>query len=257
MFTYREQLDVLSQINLRSGGHSRVDCPFCSGRKTLSISNVDGKLLWHCYKASCPAKGAKDVGRTTDQIRGRLDKQKDYRKRSTLPLPDLMSDPSHHNHVLEYLESNGSHEAYEKGDVYCTYAPAEDRVLFFMPDRSGAVGRSLSQKIPKWKAYGDTSGLLTVGTGDIAVVVEDAPSACAVSRAKGYVGAALMGTNVSPVQKRQLKKFSKIIIALDKDASRKSLSVQRMFQGVVPCSVRLLDRDCKHMTTEQIKDIII
>jgi hypothetical protein len=256
MHTYKEQLEMLSNVRLKAGDHRRVDCPFCAGRKTLSVSNVDGKLLWHCYKASCPARGAKSLGRNTEQIRGRLSRQDAATTRRTPPLPDPVSDPSQHDHVLRYLEDNGSLEAYEQGDVRIAYAPAEDRVLFYMPSRLGAVGRALSGGGPKWRAYGDTSGLLTVGSGSTTVVVEDAASACAVSRVEGLQGAALMGTNLSTQQKRQLRHSPCVVIALDKDASRKSLLMAQTLQGLVPCRVRLLETDLKYVEPDEIERII-
>lgn len=256
MFTYREQLETLSNVRLKAGEHRRVDCPFCAGRKTLSVSNIDGKLLWHCYKASCPAKGAKSLGRNTEQIRGRLDRSSHDTRRSTIPLPSPVSDPTQHPEVVQYMEQNGCMDAYEKGDVRIAYDPAEDRVLFYMPSRLGAIARKLSGSGPKWKAYGDISGLLTVGSGDTTVVVEDAASACSLSRVDGLQGAALMGTNMSPDQKRQLRHCSCVVIALDKDASRKSLTMAQKLRGLVPCRVRLLEEDLKYLSPDAIEEVL-
>jgi len=252
MATYREQLETLSGVRLRTDEHRRVDCPFCGGRKTLSLSNVDGAFLWHCYKASCDARGRKTLGRTADQIRGRLERQSRSRSRTTLPIPSPVSDPTMHSRVMQYLHDNGCVDAYENGWARIKYAPAEGRVLFYTNDRNGAVGRSLSGKTPKWKAYGDTTDVLTVGEGNTLVLVEDAASACSVARVDGYVGGALLGTTLTHRHRDQLRSYAAVTIALDKDASRKSLRMHSAIQGLVPSKVRLLSEDAKYMTIDQI-----
>jgi len=253
MATYREQLDALSDLRLRANEHKRLDCPFCGGRKTLSVSSVDGDLLWHCYKASCNAQGKKSVGRTGDQIRSRLERQTRTRSRTTIPVPELLSCPSHHEKVMDYLQTNGCLEALQQGWIKIRYAPADDRVLFFTNSDAGAIGRSLSGSTPKWRAYGDTSGILSVGEGHTLVLVEDAASACSVARVDGYIGGAILGTNLSRDQRRDLRSYEAVTISLDRDASRGALSMHSAIQGLVPAKVRLLSEDAKNMTTEQIR----
>jgi 5S rRNA maturation endonuclease (ribonuclease M5) len=110
--------------------------------------------------------------------------------------------------------------------------------------------------MPKWKSYGDTTGLFTCGTGDIAVVVEDAASACAISNLEGYVGAALLGTNISPKQKQQLKHYSRVIISLDKDASGKAIKLLSKLTGhVKSVTVVLLEEDLKNLNTQQLEEL--
>lgn len=260
MSTYREQLEVLSDIRIKSGESRRIDCPFCGGRNTLSISSVDGSLLWNCYKASCNAGGRKSVGRTASQIKDHLTKPREFYRSKRLrsrPIPSFLSDPSHHDKVIEYLKQNGSYEAYEDGLIKIRYAPADDRVLFYLPDETGAVGRSLRGAKPKWMVYGDTDSLFTVGTGYIAVVVEDAASACGISRVQNLVGCALLGTSMSIRQKDQLRKYERVIIALDKDASQKSIQMQKKLTGLTKAELRFLNDDPKHLTPDQIRSIML
>lgn len=260
MSTYREQLEVLSDIRLKSGEHSRIDCPFCGGKKTLSLSSVDGSLLWNCYKASCDAKGRKSIGRNADQIKNHLTRPQDfYRKRQvrSRQIPSFLSDPSHHGKVVDYLKANGSYEAYEHGLIKIRYAPADDRVLFYLNDESGAVGKSLRGDKPKWLLYGEIDSLFTVGTGNTVVVVEDAASACGISRVPDLVGCALLGTNMSINQKDQLRKYDRVIIALDKDASQKSIQMQKRLTGLTKAELRFLNDDPKHLTAQQISRIML
>jgi len=256
MHTYREQLEALSNLRLKAGETSRINCPFCGGNKTFTISSVDGSLLWHCYKASCGVRGRKGVGRNSDQIRAKLQSCTLAQSRRSQPIPSLVSDPKHHPSVIRYLERNGSLPAYEDRWIDIMYAPAEDRVLFYNREKVGAVGRSLSGQKPKWKAYGDTTSILAVGTGSTIVLVEDAASACSVARLDKLVGGALLGTNLSPNQKAQLRSYERIIIALDRDASKKALLMQAKIQGLRPCSVRFLSEDLKYLSPEEIRSIL-
>lgn len=257
MYTYKEQLQMLEGIRVKPGQTLRIDCPFCRGQKTFSITSKDGSRVWNCYKASCAVSGAKTIGRTTGQVRERLAGKMAPTKCRT-EVPEILSDPRHHDRVMHYLRLHGSLEAYENDWLKIRYAPAEDRVLFFFPTRlaDGAVGRSLNGIKPKWKAYGDTGPILTVGEGDTLVVVEDAASACSVARVSGLVGGALLGTHLSDTQRHQLRGFKSVIIALDRDASTKALSIQRRTQGLTDVKVRFLREDLKYLTPAEIGNLL-
>ena len=257
MYSYREQREILDAVRLREGQRRRLDCPFCGGSKSLSISRHHGKRLWQCFKASCPARGVSGAEMDTDTLRQKLEggDSKPPRGAQT-PLPAHLSRPEHHDEVVEYLQSVNSLWAYENGCITIRYAPAENRVLFFYPGGRGAVGRALDRRKPKWKAYGDTSGLLTVGSGDVAVIVEDAASACSVARFSICSGCALLGTELRSEQKSQLGAFQRVVIALDKDASKKAVALKSKVEGRVPTSVALLEDDLKHCSLKQIERLV-
>jgi len=168
------------------------------------------------------------------------------------PIPDRLSSVDRHEAAVEYLKQNGCWEAYQSGLVEIRYDPADRRVLFFMPDRQGAVGRTLRGAKPKWKAYGDTSGILQIGSGSVGVVVEDAASAASISRLPFCSGCALLGTHISVEKRLQLMSFERLVIALDKDASRKAVKLQKRFEGRTPTTVLLLEEDLKHLTVEEL-----
>ena len=66
MFEYLTGLDIVD------GGSIRMDCPECKGRKTFTVSNLNGQLLWNCYKAGCNISGANKVSMSADSIHRRL-----------------------------------------------------------------------------------------------------------------------------------------------------------------------------------------
>lgn len=256
MYSYREQLETLEPIKLREGQTKRINCPFCGGYKTLGISNRDGKRVWHCFKASCGIRGSQNVGMTLEGIKRRLQGAHTPAKTTANEIPPNLSDPRHHPDAIRYLESVNSLEAFEKGLVEIKYSPALKRVIFMMPHGEGGVGRSLIGEKPKWKNFGNTSGILRIGTGSTAVVVEDAASAASVARFSICSGCALLGTNVSSQQRAELLHFTNVIIALDKDASRKAISLKSKLEGRVNTRVVFLEDDLKWLTGNQIEAVL-
>ena len=65
-----------------------------------------------------------------------------------------------------------------------------------------------------------------VQSGDFdAVIVEDCPSACAVSNI--LTGIAIMGTKLKDVQKLHLKPYKNLYICLDRDATTKAYDMAK------------------------------
>ena len=265
MYSFKEQYSIIKKVILRDNSSKRIDCPFCGGHKTLSLSKTEGRLLWNCYKASCQAKGIKDDKLSVDSIKARLSPDYSPKRRSNPnEIPPLLSNIEHYPRALEYLEKVQCLDVYNTQKVHIKYTPKEDRVLFFMNSNQGAVGRYIGEepknkkyKIPKWKVYGDTSGCFIIGSGSHAVVVEDVPSACVVSAIPGYVGVALLGTNIEHLQRQQLRQFSDITFALDKDARKKSISVGSKYFFGVNTSVLLLEEDIKYIPTSKLKALLL
>ena len=255
MYSYRDQLSLLEPIELRENETKRIDCPFCGGSKTFSITRTDGKRLWGCFRASCGVKGIKSVGYSTNAIKAKL---RGNTMTSIGPksrdLPKVLSAPGSHPAVIQYLKDNHCYEAHESGLVHIRYAPAVDRVLFSLPnDKFSAVGRALGPDKPKWLEYGIMDKPSIVGKGSIAVVVEDIASACSVSRLPFCSGCALLGTSLPPVTVHQLAQYEEVVVALDRDASRKSVDLASQLESRVKTRVRYLSEDLKYLNEEQIK----
>ena len=252
MYTYAEQRDMVDQIHIKEGENINIDCPFCGGRKTFGITIKDGKKLWHCFKISCGVRGVQTVGMSSGAIRRRLNGI-ETNTRKLIDIPSMVSSPSFHPAAMKYLEENNCLHAYNNNLIRIEYAPAEHRVLFYSNDNKGAVGRSIIGDKPKWKQYGNIEGVIKVGSGNTAVVVEDIPSACAVSMFPDCSGCALLGTMLSTLQKVQLSAFDEVILALDKDASRKAIELQSKLEWRVKTRVVFLEEDLKWLTGEQIE----
>lgn len=257
MATWREQLETVKGCKVKEGENRTMDCPFCGAKKKFTVAKKDGVLIWNCFRASCPSKGSFRGERGWSAIRAKISPQRPpTARRWTRPMPDMLAGVENHPEALSYLESVHSLEAFRAGLVEVSYAPADNRVLFCMNKGKGAVGRSLDGRTPKWQAYGDTSGCFMVGTGPVGVLVEDPASACAVGVLPEYTGVALLGTNLSTEQKFQLRHLERLIIALDKDASKTSMSLVRRVEGLIPSTVRLLSDDMKWLSQEQIRRVL-
>ena len=235
----------------------RVNCPLCAGRNTFTLSKLQGKLLWNCYKANCKIRGTKETTRTKSDI---VEKLQNYHSDfyHDFVIPDYFTSVTNNERALRYLKSNNCIDAYENRQAKIMYDPKQDRVVFIVKDGVhivDAIGRSLNYKVkPKWYRYGKSSNLFTCGDSQDAILVEDAASACAVSQL--FTGVALLGTNLKDANLTFLKKFHKVHICLDPDATRKSLDIQKYLCYLVPSNVIRIKDDLKYFGSQEIKKLI-
>ena len=54
---YKQQLEVIQGLFVPPDTAMRMDCPFCSGKNTLSVDTMNNNINWYCFHASCSAKG--------------------------------------------------------------------------------------------------------------------------------------------------------------------------------------------------------
>ena len=256
MYSYREQLLTISKIKLLEGDRKTLDCPFCGGRKKFTIERqIDGKLLWNCFRASCSAKGVNQGMRSVASAKAYIVGGRNAKRLLPgIPLPSFTTRIENRLEAGQYLRSVNSYPAYEDGLISIKYDPKSDRVIFYNPQKTGAVGRALSVG-PKWLTYGDTSGGIHVGAGPTAVLVEDVASACAISRVKEFTGVALLGINITSVIKNSLQLYQKVYIVLDSDASKKALMLTKQIRRSI--FLRVTDRDPKELSEEQIVELLI
>ena len=218
-------------------------------RLSSAISKIDGKLMWNCYRASCEGKGIhsgkRDLQSAKNYLTGQIRKREVYVR----PLPSITTSVENHKPALDYLASVNSLEAYRNGYIKVRYDPSEDRVLFYSGE--GVVAKSLRSYGPKWMTLGSIPAGVHIGTGTTAVLVEDVPSACSVSRVNGLVGVAMLGTNITKALNKATEKYLNKYLCLDKDASAKAIVLKRQFGAGL--KVRLLSQDLKVLTTSQIR----
>jgi hypothetical protein len=254
-YSYKEQLEIIQGIHLKDGERKTLNCPFCNGRKKFSIGKLDGKIMWNCYKASCNTKGIYSGPRSSEEIRAYLNSTQPKSFHSKVnSLPQITSSVEHHLPALQYLVDVNAYDAYKEGLVFVRYDPREDRVVFYNRSQTGAVGRSLANKTPKWFTYGELPYGITVGKGSTVVLVEDVASACSVSRIKGYTGLALLGTTLTYPIKKTLSKYPRVVIILDNDAKIKALSmIKRIGRGA---TMRITTKDPKWLEQDELQALL-
>ena len=256
MSSYRDQVEYVKSIILAEGDRHTADCPFCGGRNKFTLDKFDGKLIWNCYRASCGVKGSytgkRDINAAKSYLQGNATQRF---KAKYKEIPTLTTRVTNHDHAVSYLKHVNSYDAHLRGDIKIRYAPREDRVLFYNPEGTGAVGRSLRPVRAKWWSYGDLSEGIPVGTGNHAVLVEDVASACSVSNCSNFVGIALLGTNITKSISRTLSKYKRITLVLDNDASVKAISLARKLN--MQCNVRFTRLDLKYLTAQAIEDLVM
>lgn len=260
---------LLSQVN-----HSyRGDCPKCGGKNTFSATRENGAVVFHCFRASCELAGKvkKEIG--LEELR-RMDLTSVFRTsmgmdRSPWSIPDhFCSIKSNH---VDLLDQWRILDYYRKHTEIFRYDPRQDRIVFLIIHDGvchGAVGRAINFRTrPKWFIYNSVCSSMFVvpnrdclaadlhGISNTTILVEDCISACVVSSVCD--GMALLGTNFLPDYIEDLLPYSHVLIALDKDASKKAIDLQRRLSFYVKdVDVVLLSRDLKYETIEGIRKIL-
>lgn len=214
-----------------------------------------GNRIFNCYKASCDVHGATQSGAATvsDLLSFLRPKPSSY----TFDYPGYLTTWDNAPHARRWLERYpASFLAVNKGLVDVKYDPKEDRLCFAFAllGRYGLAGRAIKRgATPKWRRYDKYPMPCIYGSvAPIGVLVEDAVSASAVAATGDYAGIALLGTSISSGFTSWCN-FSRMIVALDKDASAKALAMQRELSWYKPTDVCLLDKDLKCYSVEEAR----
>jgi len=254
MTSYRDQLDVIKSLHLKDGDRITINCPFCGGPNKFTVDQADGRVIWNCYRASCPAKGSYRGRRSISASKAYLNNNRpDIEAKKKSPVPTIVTKPDNYGPAMIYLKQVNSLEAYQAGLIKIRYAPAEKRVLFYNKDSTGAVGRTLCGSKYKWWSYGQLDGGIHVGEGDHAILVEDVPSACAVSCIPDHVGVAILGTKLTRCVKLAVLKYKEMTLILDNDASGHAIIEASRLSN---CRLRFTKLDLKNLTTDKIMGVI-
>ncbi len=254
---YVESLDMQPLTNYRS------DCPVCDGSNTFSVTDDGVQRLWYCFHADCNVKGYTSVKLTKEFATQALSRNKLTRPEPDVPKEVNFEEPptfvslSRNVDAELYARKVSAYDAYLSGRADIRYDFKRHRVVYMVRDGRktvDAVGRALRDVRPKWYRYGKSQVPFVCGTSDIAFVVEDCASACAVSNK--VTGMALLGTNLLNEHVRRLADYRHVFIAMDKDATDKALDMVRRLHFLVPTSLAVLPYDLKTMKDEERDEYI-
>ena len=257
---FKNQLSIIESLVQGNEIDTRIDCPFCNHTNTLIIRRIDSDLFWNCFSASCSAKGKHEGEMTMQQVYETVvTKEKEKAKEKDFILPKSFVSVFSTDKCTDYLKKNHCMESYLKGKATLMYDVKQHRAVFIIKEKEkvkGAIGRGLNSEVyPKWFIYGSKTYPFICGSSDTAVLVEDCASACAVSEV--YTGVALMGTSLPdsyiPVLK---KKFKKVIVALDRDATTKAFDISNQLRYYMDTEVKILEDDLKYFDKPQIESLL-
>ena len=225
--------EYVKSLDLESGETLCVDCPACGGKKKFTVTNKgDGVYVYNCFRNSCTVKGSARVSMSANDIRNKLNgnhNNKEYlNKNAHFGLPEYIT-VDITNHLMRRFINKWRLE-----HIPMFYDVKDKRAVFPIFKKGkiiDAIGRSLTDKTPKWLRYNDAAYQFTYCTGSdngVAVVVEDVISAITVGTLlKGITGVALLGTTLRQQNKDALTHYNKIVVALDRDASSKTIHYTR------------------------------
>jgi hypothetical protein len=248
--------DYVNGLTIAPEGRLRMDCPACGKKNTFSVSDTNGERLWFCFHADCGVRG-----RTGFRIRNDTPYHPLLKKTMTVreplceqefQLPDTVVPVSRSEEAVRYLKRVNAYDAYLSGRVDIRYDFRMNRVVYLIKDRRrtvDAAGRSLVNAKPKWWRYGKSGNPFVCGSSRIGVVLEDCASACSVS--SFLSGIALLGTNLQDSHLPTLRQYDRLLVALDKDATKKALELVRRLQAIRPTNLIVLNKDVKDMTNDE------
>ena len=246
MYSFIQNLDIQESETIR------MDCPECKGRKTFTVTNNNGQLLWNCYKASCNVRGTHKMRMSAESIYRRLNMIEDNTITDFCMPVNIVPLSSEYEQAMAWAFGWGL----SPNRHGLMYDIREHRVVFPVVHEGitvDATGRAIGKRLPKWKRYGSNRLPYTYGYGKVAVVVEDCISAAVVGDDR-HTGVALMGTSMSNEQKQYLSQFSTALVALDRDAVSKALQLARELDGVVDkVKVLMLKDDLKYGNDRDIE----
>ncbi len=247
--------EYVESLTLEYGESLTLNCPECGGYKKFSVSNLDGTLVYNCYRNSCKVKGAIK----TPHILQRMANDIVDRMVEDFVLPEYITKDISNASMKRFINR------WELQNVALYYDVKDRRAVFPIYEKSrmvGAIGRSLHDNFPKWLRYDKSANYYHYRIGEdisVGVVVEDVISATVLATEIPKVtGIAILGTSLNDKHKDYLKGFKTIVVALDPDAASKTVAYTKELKSycsnsnVVACRI---EDDLKYKRENDIKKL--
>jgi len=241
-------------------GTYRGNCPACGGNNTFTSADIDGVIVYNCYKLGCNIKGKIAVGLTAQQVRAKLRPDSKPKKADpdTMEIPAyLVSPTSEHWNYQHFVRRWGIYNY-----PGLMYDVRQERVVFPILYKGriiDAVGRAVGQrKIPKWYRYTGAADYFTVGKGETLLIVEDVVSAIVATQYLDNITAmAILGTSLTDRHIQKIGEYTKAVVALDPDAIQKTIEYRREIEAWtdLPTYAIKLSDDIKYRNAEDIEKL--
>ena len=247
---------------LTEGQTVYLNCPNCGRKTKFGITKYADKTLYQCFSASCNTKGCIENTLSSEDMRKRLDK--DYYPivaKQEFSIPKYWIDGFINQEAIELAQKYDLMEPYRAGQFKTATDVKLMRQVFFYKDLKGdivgASGRAIIRGLRKSYIYpASTKTPWLCGAFPEAVIVEDMLSAVKVCNV-GLTGIALSGTHFQKDWIDYIRKFNKIYVALDKDATLKSFDIKDILTLYVKdVKILMLDKDFKDMSRDEARKVI-
>ena len=252
-------LGYVESLDIQPMGRYRSDCPVCGKKNTFSVNDDGMQRLWFCFHADCNVSGRTGIKLSRDFAKLAIKKPttKVEQPDTKFMLPDTFVSLSRNLDAELYVKSVNAYDAYLAGRADIRYDFKRNRVAYIVKNANSVVdaaGRAIDGRNPKWYRYGNSSLPFYCGSSSTAIVLEDCASACSVSALA--TGVALLGTNLLEPHIEMLRKYERVFVALDKDATDKAVSMVKVLCRQVPTKLMVLSRDLKNLTKEELDDFL-
>ena len=154
----------VEELTLQPFGSLRLDCPVCQKKNTFSVRDNGYERMYNCFYASCDTKGRTGKRLTTSNATSVLQPTKPTSKPKPkdvpFEIPDTFVPLTRNQKALDYVRSVNSYRAYLDNVVDIMYDIRQDRVVFLVKEDKkivDAVGKSLTNRKPKWYRYGKSN----------------------------------------------------------------------------------------------------
>ena len=249
----------VESLDIQPMGRYRSDCPVCGKKNTFSVNDDGMQRLWFCFHADCNVSGRTGIKLSRDFAKLAIKKPttKVEQPDTKFMLPDTFVSLSRNLDAELYVKSVNAYDAYLAGRADIRYDFKRNRVAYIVKNANSVVdaaGRAIDGRNPKWYRYGNSSLPFYCGSSSTAIVLEDCASACSVSALA--TGVALLGTNLLEPHIEMLRKYERVFVALDKDATDKAVSMVKVLCRQVPTKLMVLSRDLKNLTKEELDDFL-
>lgn len=252
-------LGYVESLDIQPMGRYRSDCPVCGKKNTFSVNDDGMQRLWFCFHADCNVSGRTGIKLSRDFAKLAIKKPTTKVEQPDIKfmLPDTFVSLSRNLDAELYVKSVNAYDAYLSGRADIRYDFKRNRVAYVVKNENkvvDAAGRAIDGRNPKWYRYGNSSLPFYCGSSSTAIVLEDCASACSVSALA--TGVALLGTNLLEPHIEMLRKYERVFVALDKDATDKAVSMVKVLCRQVPTKLMVLSRDLKNLTKEELDDFL-
>lgn len=249
-------MKFLEELDLEEGKTLTMDCPVCKGKKKFTATRVDNVILYNCFRNSCTVKGKRQVGRTVESIKRKMNGHSIPEKIVDFEMPEYFS--------RDLTACEDFIHRWGLSDLKLYYDVKDDRVVFPIHKNGrvvDAIGRSLfNNTAPKWYKYGKNCSYYahTLHISDVftAVLVEDVISAITVANYFPVTGFGILGTSLQQEHLYALSDFDRVVVALDPDASKKALEHAKDLNSYVKeVRVLKLKDDLKYKSLEDFNKL--